>query len=602
MHTIYEIQQKYGIAERITDMDKATYLYYHNSARNMLNNSLPSEFYNWDLAKQTQYKENLLIKYVNDNPMEVEGFMSESGELLISELVQRLRKDLIEYGILQDALDDPEIQEIQINDFKTIYVVKHGKATLYCDKKGKPYQFLNNEELHTMLDKLTYNSKESTNGDRFTVTDPILNTRTVDKGYRVSAVHYSATTRDMTPGFDFPVTNVTIRKYSPVALGFEDLVKFRSLTPKMARLLSTLGATDNVNFFCVGATSSGKTTLLNAVFNEIDDELRGIAIQNPTECMKYKRNPETGANMANVLHWEAQALSGEDARNPRKNSMSNLIATALRNTPDYLLIGEIRVPEEASQTQRAGTTGHRVLSTLHTEYAKGFIERMSQELATLGGSREDHVRSIAELADIVVTQHKYKDGNRRIIAIEEVLGWDEKENVPITNLIFEYKMSGKTDKDEYGKPKLIHGYFQQKNPISEVLLNKLYASGFDKSEVEEFTVSDKTIYNVTDDFNAIDPKGCKVGGSATGFTPLSKEELTEVISSLNTTDDAREIDTENGINYYQPQPVSTDSEDTTDDEDFDSVFEDLADVDSESVNLDDLGLDISYFEGGEDNV
>lgn len=574
MHNIYEIQQKYGIAERVSDMDKATYQLYHNNVRNMLNNTLPSEFYNWDLSKQTQFKENLLIKYVNENPMEVEGFMSESGELLISELIQKLRKDLIEYGILQDALDDPEIQEIQINDYKTIYVVKHGKAVLYCDKKGKPYQFLNNEELHTMLDKLIYNSKESISSDRFTITDPILNARTVDKGFRVSAVHYSATTRDMTPGFDFPVTNVTIRKYSPVALGFEELVNFRSLTPKMARLLSTIGATERVNLFCVGATSSGKTTLLNAVFNEIDDEDRGIAIQNPTECMKYKRNPETGANEANVLHWEAATLSPKDEDDPRKNSMSNLIATALRNTPDYLLIGEMRLPKEVEQTLRAGNTGHRVLSSIHTEYAKGFIERMSQELATLGGSRDDHVRSVAELANVIVTQEKYKDGNRRIVAIEEVLGWNEEKNEPDIRRLFEYRLKGKTDKDMYGKPKLIHGYFKQVNPISDGLLKKMYASGFTEEEVREFTEVDNTEYHITDDFNTIDTKGCFVGGMSNNHK-LSYEDVSEVVYSLNSTDDAREVDETAGINLYKPQGF---------------------DDDDSNIDLSDFGLNVSDFE------
>ena len=68
-----------------------------------------------------------------------------------------------------------------------------------------------------------------------------------------------------------------------------------SMTPEMAELLKMLGKA-NIRLACVGPTSSGKTTLLNAVCWEVDPELRLILIQNPTEIMIYDRDEQTGAN------------------------------------------------------------------------------------------------------------------------------------------------------------------------------------------------------------------------------------------------------------------------------------------------------------------
>ena len=237
---------------------------------------------------------------------------------------------------------------------------------------------------------------------------------------------------------------------------------------------------------CVGPTSSGKTTLLNAVAWEVDPELRLILIQNPTEIMIYNRIEETGANRRNVLHWEAQDLPPEAAKDPTTPTMANMIAHTLRNTPDVIVPGEVRTPQEFYQMNRALKTGHRVLTTWHALDGADAIDRGSTELATIGGSTSEHARSLAQSFDIIISQQKLGDGSRKVMKVEEITG-RMIDGRAETSTLFEFVLTGKTDKDPVtGKILKIHGYFQQVNPLSEKLVQLFYSVGVTREEIDKF--------------------------------------------------------------------------------------------------------------------
>ena len=237
---------------------------------------------------------------------------------------------------------------------------------------------------------------------------------------------------------------------------------------------------------CVGPTSSGKTTLLNAIAWEVDPELRLLLIQNPTEIMIYRRNPDNGANTRNALHWEAQDLNPEAGRDPTTPTMANMISHTLRNTPDVIVPGEIRTPEEFFQANRALKTGHRILTTWHALDGADAIDRASTELSTLGGSASEHARSLASAFDIVVSQQKLGDGSRHVMAIEELTGRIIDGRAE-TKKLFEYVLTGESDKDPVtGKVTKIYGYFQQVHPLSDKLVQSFYQVGITKEEIAEF--------------------------------------------------------------------------------------------------------------------
>ena len=492
---VFKAQAKYGVSNVMSNTERVSYEIYLLGCRRALTDKTPDEYYTWDKRRQNDFTDNLIIQYVRNNLKDVDGFLDENGEVKQDELIDRLRTDIVDFGILRAALEDDTIQEIQINDYKTIWVIRKGKAYLYTDNNGKPYQFVSDLELHSTIDRLIYNPNGSV--PRMTTTNPLLNTRTAHKGYRLSAVNSSATTPDMKVGFDFAVTSVTIRKYAPSMLKFEDFEKSKTLTSEMSRFLRLCGKAD-IRLCCVGPTSSGKTTLLNAVVWEIPRDQRLILIQNPTEIMVYERSEETGANLRNVLHWEASDVEQKLKDDPTVPSMANMIAHTLRNTPDVIIPGEVRTPPEFFQMNRALKTGHRVLSTFHAYDGPDALDRMATELSTLGGSIADYTKSLAQSLDIIVSQRKLEDGNRHVMTIEELTGEIAPNGLAETKILFRFVLTGEVDKDpKTGKTELIHGYFEQVSPISDKLVQKFYAAGISKDELLEFMTARETIDGAT---------------------------------------------------------------------------------------------------------
>lgn len=481
--SVYNAQIKYGVNESVSDTEVISYELYLTECRRAFTERTPTSYYDWDKQTQNDFTDNLIVNYVRNNKRAVEGYVDENGDLKMNELINRLRIDIVDFGILRVALEDDSIQEIQINDYKTIFVVRDGLAELFVDENGKPYQFVSDEELHSTINRLVYSPNNT--APRMTKTNPLMNARTAGKGYRLSGVNSTAITPDMTVGFDFPVTTITIRKYAPSKLTFDDFEAFGTLTPEMSAFLRLTGRAD-IRLACVGPVSSGKTTMLNAIVWEVDPELRLLLIQNPTEIMIYDRSEDSGCNRRNVLHWEAQDLGKESQDDPTTPTMSNMIAHVLRNTPDVVVPGEVRTAEEFVQVNRVLKTGHRVLTTLHAYDGADAIARMSTELATKGGSISDYASSLANSLDIIVSCRKLGDGSRKVMAIEELTGRILENGTAETTVLFRYTLTGEVEKDENGCIKRIYGYFEQVNPISESLADKFYSAGISKKDIEMF--------------------------------------------------------------------------------------------------------------------
>lgn len=491
---IFESQSQLGVGAVIGNTERVTYESYLLGCRRNINDKTPREYYNWDRKRQYEYTDSLIVEYVRNNLKLVEGFIDSNEEVEQESLIDRLRTDIVDFGILRNALEDDTVQEIQINDFKTIFVVQGGKSSPYVDSRGNPHQFVSNDELVSTINRLIYSQKGDT--PRMTQANPLLNARTANKGYRLSGVNSTAITPDTVVGMDFPTTSITLRKYSSSRLGFEDFERFGTLVPKMSKF-TRLASRADLRILCVGPTSSGKTTLLNAMAWELPEELRVILIQNPTEIMLYDRDPVTRRNRRNTLHWEAEDLPPGRAESPTSATMANLVAHSLRNTPDVVIPGELRTPLEFLQANRVIKTGHRMLTSIHSYGAAGAVSRFAAELSELGGSQADHTRSLANQLDIIYTQKKLEDGSRRVMAIEELTGRvDPDTGLAEANILFKFTYTGEVDIDPTNPDNVlrIHGYFEQVSPISDRLIEKFYAAGITRSILEEFiTVPAKVI-------------------------------------------------------------------------------------------------------------
>jgi twitching motility protein PilT len=141
---------------------------------------------------------------------------------------------------------------------------------------------------------------------------------------------------------------VVLRRISADVPKLEEL----SFAPHIAQHLRRLGQRDGL-IIISGATGHGKTT---TSFSLLNDYLRnfggvGITIEDPVE---YALDGEVGEY---GYCYQVQVNKDEDWSTPLKR--------ALRWTPRFLLVGEVRSPRAAEQILRAASTGHLVITTIH---------------------------------------------------------------------------------------------------------------------------------------------------------------------------------------------------------------------------------------------
>ena len=151
-----------------------------------------------------------------------------------------------------------------------------------------------------------------------------------------------------------------------------------------------------------GGTSSGKTTLLNALLKEIPAHERVIAIEDTAEIQLARPN---ALGLVAVAGDQGEARIGID----------DLMRASLRMRPDRLLVGELRGPETVTFL-RAINTGHPgSLSTIHASSPDGAFEQIALMCmqAGLGLSRAETIHYAQSMIDVVVQMTRHA-GQRAI--------------------------------------------------------------------------------------------------------------------------------------------------------------------------------------------
>lgn len=162
------------------------------------------------------------------------------------------------------------------------------------------------------------------------------------------------------------------------------------------------------NILISGGTSSGKTTFLNALLQEVPERERLILIEDTPELRLCHQNA-VGLVAARGSLGEA-SVTAED-----------LLIAALRMRPDRIILGEIR-GGEALTFLRAVNTGHPgSLSTIHADSPDRAIDQLALLVLQAGANMQwdDAVRYIRRSVDLIV-QLERGDGRRRIGAIMQL--------------------------------------------------------------------------------------------------------------------------------------------------------------------------------------
>ena len=420
--------------------------------------------------------QNLITKYVSDTKPYVVGFIGDGGVIQLNDLINRITQDIMDYGILSSAMSDEKVFEIQVNG-KEIKVEKGGRIVDYTDDKGRVVSFSSPSEQEIIFKRLL--------GDvRLTPKDVLANARTIE-GYRVAGVHSSGIALDTL----YPSNNgygyIVIRKFKKQKLSIQDIVKFGTLSDGMGIFLSTM-LEGGCTYVTVGPTSSGKTTLNQAILTTLPDDLRALLIQNPSEIDLAHRD-STGRVLNNVIHLEARNIENPTANDP---TMENFMNQALRLSPTYIVFGELRSDTEFARAMTAALAGHAFNCTYHAEDSLGaFTRYINAYRASTGSDWRTAIMNLTGAVNFIIVQRIMKDGTRKVLQITEVVGVDpDNQDVPLLNDLYVFETAD-TVYDEFGRIVEITGKHKRVGKLSQRTVEKFKLNGV-KKEKYEFLLND----------------------------------------------------------------------------------------------------------------
>lgn len=285
-------------------------------------------------------------------------------------------------------LDDPDVTEIMINGENDVWIEKAGRLeqidVLAITAK-------NIESIILVLASLEQKSAEK--GTSTGIVDARID------GFRFAGILPPTASKGPC---------LSIRKHSIKTYTLDDLAHRGAMTSQVVELLRAM-VKERKNVLVVGGTSSGKTTVLNAMIQEMPVEHRVITIEDTRELK---------VSVPNNISLESNTQRGITPR--------DLVRTCLRMRPDRILLGEVR-GGEAYDLLAAANTGHDgVLATLHANSALKGLSRF-ENLVLQSGIDWPHqsiCKEIADVFDYVVFVQRTASGQRGVAEILHLTGFD----------------------------------------------------------------------------------------------------------------------------------------------------------------------------------
>jgi flagellar protein FlaI len=331
----------------------------------------------------------------------------------LSKILYYIKRDYTGFDKIDVMMKDELIEDISCNGVAFPIYVWHREF----ESIPTNVSFSSHDELDSFIIRLAYRS-----GKMVSMANPLLDAALPD-GSRIQMSYGNQVTKN---GSTF-----TIRKFKAEPLTIIHLLKLNTLSSEMAALFWLL-IENKCSLFVCGGIASGKTTMLNCLSSFIKPDAKIVTIEDTPEIKIYHKN------------W-IRAVTRPTMKKESDISMFDLLKSAVRQRPDYIIVGEIR-GEEAYTLFQAMATGHLGLSTLHAESAKAAINRLETKPMDIPR------KLVAELNLITVQERIEKNGVplRRTISTTEVVGLDPRNNEVKTNEIF--KWNAKTDNfDRTGK-------------------------------------------------------------------------------------------------------------------------------------------------------
>jgi len=349
----------------------------------------------------------------------VEAFLSERigyiikdynlmvDEVLKNKILYYVKRDFVWYGPIDPVMRDPQIEDIS------------------CDGSGQPI-FLFHRKYGSLKSNIQFSDENVLSkfvvmlaqkcGKHISIAEPMLDA-TMPDGSRIQMTLSKAVTAK---GSTF-----TIRRFKADPITATDLIAFKTLSSEMVAYL-WLAVENGINALIAGGTAAGKTSTLNAISLFIPRESKIVSIEETREINLPHPNWIPGVVRSGFGEIINDKLAGEI-------DLYDLMKAALRQRPEYILVGEIR-GKEAYVLFQAMATGHTTYSTFHADSAQSLIHRLE-------GKPIEIPRVMLQSLDIVTIQIQAEFGEkrvRRVKQIVEIVDIDPITKEILTNEVFHW--------------------------------------------------------------------------------------------------------------------------------------------------------------------
>ncbi len=303
-------------------------------------------------------------------------------------LLYYLFRDFRGFDRLDPLLHDGHIEDVSCDGYDLPIFVYHDA---YTDVETNVS--FGKEALDNYVIRLAQQS-----GRHISAGEPIMGT-TLPDGSRAEL----ALGEDVTPrGSAFTIRQYADEPFTPV-----DLVDYGTFSIEQMAYF-WLCIEHNKSLIFAGGTASGKTTSMNAVSMFVPPRAKVLTIEDTRELSLYHDN------------W-LSSVTREQLHEGADIDMYDLLRSALRHRPEYIIVGEVRGAEAVTLFQ-AMNTGHTTFSTMHADSIETVINRLENEPINVP-------RAMVQSLDMLVIQTLTRSGDervRRAKVIGEIGGIDQR--------------------------------------------------------------------------------------------------------------------------------------------------------------------------------
>ncbi|MGD0080876.1 MAG: type II/IV secretion system ATPase subunit [Methanoregula sp.] len=337
-----------------------------------------------------------------------------------------MHKDFLGDGLIDAIMHDKYIEDISCDGVNTPIFAFHSSY----ESMKTTLAYHTAEDLDSFVTKLAQRA-----GKYISIAEPILDA-TMQDGSRIQ----------MTLGQEVTAhgSTFTIRKFKDEPITPTDLIEWHTFAPLSIAYI-WLAVENGKSAIFAGGTASGKTTALNAISLFIPPMAKIVSLEDTREVKLPHPN------------WIPSVTRDSfDTAGRGEINMYELLRAAMRQRPEYIIVGEVR-GKECQTLFQAMSTGHVTYSTTHADSVASVVHRIENPPM-------DVPRNMLSALDFICVQVQARVGGKRIRRnkqIVEILDIDPRTNELITNEVFKWRSA--TDEHNYsGKSYLLEEIMEAK--------------------------------------------------------------------------------------------------------------------------------------------